>query len=74
VANRLYRQHILDEIAQCDRHIAQTRTHIAKQEQVIAWREISGRDPSLSFTLLRTFWSVLDSHERHRRTLIRELP
>jgi len=63
----------MEEIARCDRHIAQTRTHIARQEQMIAWRETTGRDPTLSCTLLSTFWSVLDAHERHRGILLREL-
>jgi hypothetical protein len=73
VSHRLLRQHVLGELAQCDRHIAQSRANIAHQEQMIAWREISGRDPALSRALLGTFSSVLQSHEHHRDILLREL-
>lgn len=73
MARRLYRNHILGELTACQRHIAQSRTHIAQQEQIVAWREIHGTEVALSRNLLRTFMSLLESHERHRDVLLREL-
>ena len=66
-------RHLLDELAIADHHVARAREHVARQEDMVAWRQSTGKDSVMSRSLLQTLKEVLQSHEQHRERLMHAL-
>ena len=67
------RQHLLEEVASVERHLAAVDAHIADQRRRIGGQERTGRDSARSRELLVTFRLVRASHLSHQDRLIVEL-
>ena len=67
------RQMVLDHLALAERHIAQGKITIERQQTLIAELEQGGHDTTLSRELLSQFLLTQTSHEEDRTRLRREL-
>jgi hypothetical protein len=67
------RQMVLDHLALAERHIAQGKITIERQQTLIAELEQGGHDTTLSRELLSQFLLTQMSHEEDRKRLQREL-
>jgi hypothetical protein len=69
----LTRQHLLEEIAVVEDHLAMGDIHIADQRKRIAWQDRTGRNSGGSRELLATFTRVRASHLSHHDRLVCQL-
>lgn len=60
-------------LQQAEEHVALGRKHIARQLEIVAQLEGSGRDASMARALLATFQSTQETHEADRNRLKQEL-
>ena len=59
--------------AQADRHIAELKSHIARERQVIEKAIQKGRDTDISESMLHAMEDGLRAVERHRRLILDQL-
>lgn len=64
---------LIDDLAQAERHIAEGRETIARQEQIVAELDRDGHDTSAAWALLRAFRNSMEQHLDHRNRLLAQL-
>ena len=62
-----------EHLVQVDRHIAECKTHIARQREIIQELLQNGRDTELAVSMLHALRGNLRSFERHRALVIERL-
>jgi hypothetical protein len=67
------RQMVLDHLALAERHIAEDKIAIERQQTLIAELEQGGHDTTMSRQLLSQFFHSQKMHEEHRNRLRRDL-
>lgn len=62
-----------EHLALADQHIREAEERIARQEMLISAMAAAGHDTHDAETLLRTFYEVLATFQKHRRLIVAEL-
>lgn len=62
-----------EHLAQANRHIVETKSHIAHQRKFIAELAHDGQETELAEDLLKTLEETLAAFERHRRIILEVL-
>ena len=70
-STRMNREREREHLVQVDRHIAECKTHIARQREKELLRD--GRDTELAVSMLHALRGNLRSFERHRALVIERL-
>jgi hypothetical protein len=73
MADDLVRQHLLEQIALAERHLAQADVQIAEQRRRVVWQERMGHDSARAKELLQTYINVRAGQIAHHDRLILEL-
>jgi len=64
---------LLRHLAQAERHVAEGKVHLARQEDLIAMLDRKGRDTNSARRILATLRQIQSLHQRDRSRILSEL-